>query len=710
MFTRSLYRTLATAAALVLLMAACEPSALSADPLTLVAFDSQFDTAALALEDATARGAGQGPSGVLEIATGHAAPWPGVTIRAPADHWELSSFAGVAVAVRNTGSQDVTVHLRVDSPGGDGTKHSVTGHVTVRPGGTERLVVPLRRQLPESLAAKLFGMRGFPGGYVKDGGLDVSRITQLIVFVNRPQADHTFQIGTIQAVGTHAVERWVSMTADEFFPMIDRFGQFLHKDWPGKIESEEDLQRARDLEMTDLERNPSPAEWDKFGGWAAGPQLTATGYFYAAKHEGKWWLVDPEGRLFWSHGVDCVGFSQGVTPITDREFYFAELPAADSPLAGFYGTGSWAPHNYYEDKGEYRTFNFQAANLLRKYGSGWYDQAAETCHRRLRSWSLNTIANWSDSRIYLARKTPYVVAAGSSGAKPIAGSTGYWGKFPDPFDPSFRAAIQRRMEHERDRSAGDPWCIGYFVDNELGWGDDVSLARATLASPPDQAAKRVFLEQLQQTYANIAALNAAWGTTHGSWEALLESRTPPEDERARTDLESFYTRIAEEYFRVARDVVKHVAPQNLYLGCRFAWVNDRGARAGAQYCDVIGYNLYQDDVREFRLPEGVDKPVMIGEFHFGALDRGMFHTGLRATASQDARAAAYRNYVTGALCHPSFVGTHWFQYGDQATTGRGDGENYQIGLVDICDTPYPETIAAVREVGRNLYATRRNAP
>jgi hypothetical protein len=125
---------------------------------------------------------------------------------------------------------------------------------------------------------------------------------------------------------------------------------------------------------------------------------------------------------------------------------------------------------------------------------------------------------------------------------------------------------------------------------------------------------------------------------------------------------------------------------------------------------VIGYNLYQDDVSQFRLPEGVDKPVIIGEFHFGALDRGMFHTGLRPTASQDARAAAYRNYVNGALCHPSFVGTHWFQYGDQATTGRGDGENYQIGLVDICDNPYPETIAAVREVGRNMYATRRNAP
>ena len=47
---------------------------------------------------------------------------------------------------------------------------------------------------------------------------------------------------------------------------------------------------------------------------------------------------------------------------------------------------------------------------------------------------------------------------------------------------------------------------------------------------------------------------------------------------------------------------------------------------------------------------------------------------------------------------------HWPS--KQATTGRGDGENYQIGFVDICDTPYPETIRASREVGYDMYEYR----
>ncbi|MCY2991765.1 MAG: beta-galactosidase [Planctomycetota bacterium] len=682
----------------------------AAEAKMLVAFRAEFDTKSAVAQDARPTIVTTDAAAVLQVVTGHKSQWPGVTLPAPHGNWDLSSYSQIAVEVKNSGTQPVAVHLRVDSPGGDGAKNSITGQVALKPGETRTLTVPLRRKLPAALAEKLFGMRGYPGGYAKEDGLDVSHITQLIVFVDHPQEDHSFQLSDIQATGSHEQASWVTVTSDKFFPMIDGFGQFIHKDWPGKTHSGQELQDALDRERAELAAQPSPADWDQYGGWAAGPQLKATGFFYPLKHEGKWWLVDPEGRLFWSHGVDCVGFGEGSTPITDREFYFAELPTDNSPLAKFYGQGSWAPHNYYENKGTYRTLNFRGANLQRKYGTGWQQKAAEVSHQRLRSWAMNTIANWSDSQICLMRKTPYVVSAGSSGAKSIEGSSGYWGKFPDPFDPSFRAAIERRMSFERDRSVGDPFCIGYFVDNELGWGDKLSLAKAALASPPEQAAKLVFLKDLETKYQTIEKLNAAWNTTHTAWQTLRASRTPPDEKLAREDLESFYTRIAEEYFRISRDLVKQFAPHNLYLGCRFAWVNDLGARAAAKYCDVIGYNLYQDTVDSFRLPAGVDKPVMVGEFHFGALDRGMFHTGLRPTASQQARADAYRNYVTGAVRNPLLVGTHWFQYSDQATTGRGDGENYQIGLVDICDNPYPETIQTVREVGQQMYKLRLETP
>ncbi len=168
----------------------------------------------------------------------------------------------------------------------------------------------------------------------------------------------------------------------------------------------------------------------------------------------------------------------------------------------------------------------------------------------------------------------------------------------------------------------------------------------------------------------------------------------------------FYSRIAEKYFSVCSEAVKKVMPGTLYLGCRFAWCNDLAVRAAAKHCDVIGYNKYAYSVGDFQQPEGIDKPAIIGEFHFGALDRGLFHTGLRATENQTDRANKLSHYLRGALQNPNWVGAHWFQFGDQAATGRGDSENYQIGFVDIADNPYPETTAASRELGESMYQIR----
>lgn len=69
------------------------------------------------------------------------------------------------------------------------------------------------------------------------------------------------------------------MTPDRFFPMIDRFGQFIHKDWPGKTYSEGDLARAIQTELADWDAHPGPSDWNEYGGWQSGPQLPATGFF-----------------------------------------------------------------------------------------------------------------------------------------------------------------------------------------------------------------------------------------------------------------------------------------------------------------------------------------------------------------------------------------------------------------------------------------------
>ena len=668
---------------------------------TIVEFQRNLDPKHVETRDVDVRVSDAEGRHVLLLKLGHKDSWPGITFSAPPSGWNLSAFQFVVAEVKNVGSTSVRIGCRLDSPRSDKTHPPAQASQDLLPGQTAAIRVPLPRKLPAELSGKLFGMRGFPSGYTDKDGIDPAQVTHVRVFAAKPTSDSAVELRSLR--GTGQAPPALCVDPAKMFPMIDPLGQYLHADWPGKTHGVADLARQRADETMDLKQHPGPADWDSYGGWKAGPHLKATGFFYPIKHEGKWWLVDPLGRLFWSHGITGVR-PDAATPISDRRHWFQELPQAGSPLAQFYGRSNWAPHGYYQGK-SFETFNFYGANLVRKYGDGWREQFVDSSHRRLRSWGMNTIANWSDDRVYLAHKTPYVVSV-NFWSKPLAGSTGYWGQFADVFDPSFRDGLRKAMAKEKGRSAGDPWCFGYFVSNELGWGDEDSLALAALASPSDQPAKQAFLEDLKAKYRTIDGLNRIWGTSHASWQAFLENRQTPDKKKACDDLTTFTTRFAEQYFRLCREAVKEAAPHNLYLGCRFAWVNDRVVRASAKFCDVVSYNLYRDTVESFRLPQGVDMPVVIGEFHFGALDRGMFHTGLRPVDNQAERGAAYLRYVRGALNNPCLVGTHWFQFMDQATTGRGDGENYQIGFVDVCDTPYPETIRACRQVGYSLYKTR----
>ena len=106
------------------------------------------------------------------------------------------------------------------------------------------------------------------------------------------------------------------------------------------------------------------------------------------------------------------------------------------------------------------------------------------------------------------------------------------------------------------------------------------------------------------------------------------------------------------------------------------------------------------------MPEGVDLPIMVGEFHFGTRDRGLAYPGLLTSPNEKDEGIAYERYIRSALEHPNFVGAHWFQWSDMPLTGRFDNANARIGLIDICDTPYKELISGVRKVGYQLYQIR----
>ena len=677
------------------------PLAAFAAELTL--FDSAKDSAVVESGAVVAKT----PEGLVVSYSEKPEPLGGVAIDG---NWDLSKYSALKFEIENLGKGDIPLIIVAQNAKPDWGKRT----------GFQQIYLPLSsgKTLEMPLASLFRGevydtvkdfrkMRGNPFSMFTNN-VDVSKIERVRVYVRYPKSSDKWRLKKITAEdsSTYKAPAWFGMPKEKFFPFIDKYGQFIHKEWKDKIHSDADFAAERKKEAEYFEKHAGAPDRDKWGGWKDGPQLAATGRFRIEKVGGKWWLVDPDGKLFWSHGAVRVSPSSGITPLDGRKFYFKDLPAKDDAFAQFYYTHDELLRPYYEKRGIKETYDFSAANLRRKYGADWLEKFADICHKRFKSWGLNTIANRSDKRVYMQNRTPFIERFEIKSPE-LSGSEGWWWSFRDPFNPKFRENIRKNLADRKDELS-DPWCIGLFVDNELDWGHPDSHAVWTLLSPADCVAKSVFAADLRKKYGTVENLNAVWGSKFPSWEDFLKVCAKP-PKGAYDDCVAFSEKVIEEYYKVIRDEVKAAEPQLLYMGCRFGGVpkyNPQAMYIGAKYCDVISYNIYRDTLDELSLPAGIDKPIMIGEFHFGALDRGKFHTGLVAKNTQEERAQAYFNYVESALKHPQVIGTHWHQFADQATTGRFDGENFQVGFTDICDTPYWETVDKVREIGYKMYKVR----
>ncbi|UCE46922.1 MAG: hypothetical protein JSW47_15085 [Phycisphaerales bacterium] len=65
---------------------------------------------------------------------------------------------------------------------------------------------------------------------------------------------------------------------------------------------------------------------------------------------------------------------------------------------------------------------------------------------------------------------------------------------------------------------------------------------------------------------------------------------------------------------------------------------------------------------------------------------------------------AYRLYVEDAAANRYSVGAHWFTLYGQSALGRFDGENYNIGFLDVCNRPYEPLCDAARRGHETLYS------
>lgn len=419
---------------------------------------------------------------------------------------------------------------------------------------------------------------------------------------------------------------------------------------------------------------PQRSRW----GGDARHRLEGTGRFRVDRLGASWCLVDPDGHPFFSVGPDCVN------------------PHAEGPTGGKEGLFAEAPSG--------ARLDFYARNLRLRHGA---DAAAwvETTSRRLRAWGFNTIGNWSAEALWTGRGMPWVAG--------LRGIERWCHDLPDVFDPAFAGRAEAAVRDQVARHRDDAALIGYFVGNEPLWtfpGAIHPFQTVFGGRHPHTAAAAV--DWLRGRYDGPAAAGLAWDRTYGSWEDLLREGPPDPrvgTEALRRDAAEFTGAILARFYGACCGAVRAQDPGRLLLGARFYSVSmpEPYLRACSVF-DVVSFNCYTrvppaEAVARMHALTG--RPALIGEFHFGVCGRGM--SGALITVADDAaRGEAYAAFVRSAAADPAVVGAHWFQWVDEPVTGRFDGEDYNIGLVDVTDLPYAGLAAGAERAHREMYRLR----
>lgn len=543
--------------------------------------------------------------------------------------------------------------------------------------------------------------------------------------------------------------------------IVDKFGQNATMDFPDKIHTNKELLARRDAELKQLD-----GKWhtprSKWGGWANGPKLEGTGYFRTAKHKGKWSLVDPDGYLYFATGLDIIrlansttmtGYdfpedklqkraegdvtpedSQGLNRVSEtaiphrlvasqvRQKLFTWLPEYDEPLGKHYGYRVSA-HSGPLPRGE--TYSFYSANLERRYADisddfmqKWRDVTLD----RMKNWGFTSLGNWTDPSFYSNQEVPFFANGWIIGDyKTVSSGNDFWAALPDVFDPKFEERALYTASVIANEVQKTPWCVGIFVDNEKSFGRSETnesrygiVINTLTRSGADVPTKAVFTKMMVDKYSSIEKLNKAWDKSITSWQAFdkgIDSVILTDAQLQ--DYSDMLFAYADKYFSTVDKALDKYLPNHMYLGSRFPdWgMPEEVVKASTKYVDVVSYNVYKEGLhpQTWDFLEDLDMPSIIGEFHVGAKDSGLFHPGLIHAANQKDRAKIYSDYMHSIIDNPYFIGAHWFQYMDSPITGRAyDGENYNVGFVGVTDTPYTEMVEAAKKVHLNMYERRFN--
>lgn len=610
----------------------------------------------------------------------------GTGLRLPASlPWSEARFLTMDAFVQGDHSGEVLVLFFA---GGE-KEPRLSVSLDVFPGLRTRLVLPL-----SALDGQTLVLPRTPGrlrGRIRGRPLDPREIDHVTLQLKETAGPQTLYLGPIALVEPEPRYRLPRT------PLVDELGQWDAKEWEGKTESDAFLGTQLTFALDGNAEASYPETWCPRGGTTE-VTFKATGFFRTHNDKTRWWLVDPEGHGFFSLGMDGVGPGESASVLPGSEALFGRLPSKRGPL-GRAWTGPSGPQAV-------QGYSFGLANLLRSFGPRWREDWTGMTRSRLVAWRFNTVGSGSDPKFKQDAGLPYVIPMPPY---PTTGTLLYR-DFPDVYSEEFRSAAREYAQHLVPFH-GDPNLIGYFMQSEPEWALAANnIAAEMLEAHPGTETRRALAHWLSERYKGDAAdWSVAWGLGLRTFDDVVDGivlRAAERSETARQDLWEFSRGMVRAYVGIPGLACHEVDPNHLNLGMRYAGVSSDLLYEAVGVFDVFSITASQmeppaDPIAE--IAERTRRPVLIGEFQFGALDRGLPSAGLPGVASQRERGIAYRHYVEATAANPNVIGAHYSILGDQPLLGDFAGENSQIGFVDVCHRPYRDVVDAATRAHEAVY-------
>jgi hypothetical protein len=407
----------------------------------------------------------------------------------------------------------------------------------------------------------------------------------------------------------------------------------------------------------------------------------AEGEAFAGRHwevirkDGAHWLLDPQGKPFFSKGVNFIDPGRESTRSREKlDYYWGNFfPSLDD----------WRRHTA----------------------------------RQLVEWGFNTRGGWSD------------VSPGLDMPLMVEIDLGRLARFHwfDPFDPGMEAQVTDWAEKLTAPYRNDPRLIGYFSDNEVGWWNS-ALFKWFMSKGWDNHTKRMLWGLLREQYHDDwSRLTADWavpGKVQGFEDlkqADIELKLRPGGQGIRV-VDGFMARVAGHYYELMYRAIRGAHPGALVLGDRLPlYYHQDAVLAIGDNVDVISTNYNVDVSDGWVAPyyfEGLQrlstKPVLVTEFFFAAMENRSGNRNetarskhpkpghLMTVQTQEERAAGVASTMRRFARFPNVIGAHWFQYRDQPFGGRADGEDYNMGLIDHSNRPYDEVTSAFQAANAEI--------